>query len=150
MFARVRELFRMADEQREVGYVDDALQSGHRLGVDGLYGVVTDEEQSGTGMVDDVMDLFAVELVQDGHGDGSVGQRGKEGDCPVRRVTAADGYLVALVYIAVLKEDMQFLYLSRYIVELQGRSLIVGQGVLIPIVDDGPLDICVKTTESFH
>ena len=101
-------------------------------------------------MVDDVLDLFAVELVQDGHGDGSVGQRGKEGDCPVRRVTAADGYLVALVYIAVLKEDMQFLYLSRYIVELQGRSLIVGQGVLIPIVDDGPLDICVKTTESFH
>ena len=66
------------------------------------------------------------------------------------RVTAADGYLIALLDITVLKEDMEFFYLAGDIMKLKGGSFIVGECILIPIVDDRTLDICVEAAKRFH
>jgi hypothetical protein len=63
------------------------------------------------------------------------------------RVATAYSYLVALLDIAILKEDMKFFYLTSDIVELEGGSLIVSECILIPVVDDRALDICVETAK---
>ena len=101
-------------------------------------------------MVDDVLYLFAIELVEDGHSHSAVGECGEVGHSPVGRVPSADGYLVALLHVAVLKQDMQFFYLAGYVVKLEGDTLIVRQGILIPVLYDGTLYIDIKTTESLH
>ena len=101
-------------------------------------------------MVDDVLDLFTVELMQDRHCNGSVGECGEKSHCPVGGISTADGYLVSLFDVAVLKQDVEFLNLTCYIVILEGNALIVCQRILIPVFHDRPLYICIKTTESFH
>ena len=45
MFARVRQLFGTTQHQREIGDVDNAFQSGHLVGVDGLHRKVANEEE---------------------------------------------------------------------------------------------------------
>ena len=45
--------------------------------------MVAYEEQLGVGVVHDVVNLVAGELVQDGYGNGSVGQCGQEGYGPL-------------------------------------------------------------------
>ena len=63
MFARVGKLFRTTDHQREVGNIDDSFQSGHLIGVDGLYGKVTNKEQFRFRVVHDVLNLLTIKLV---------------------------------------------------------------------------------------
>ena len=83
--------------------------------------------------------------MQDGNGNGSVGEGGQEGYRPVGTVAAAERNLVAPFHTAVLKQDMQFLYLACHIVVLQGGTLVVGQGILVPMADDALLDDFIQT-----
>ena len=80
-------------------------------------------------MVDDVVNLLAVELMQDGHDDGSVGQRCHKGYGPVGRIAPTDGYAVSFPDAGSLHHDVQLLYLSRYVVILQRSAFIVGQRI---------------------
>ena len=102
--------------------------------------MVAHEEQAGLGVVDDVMDLLGIELMQDGYGDGAVGEGGEEGNGPLAGVASGKGDLVALLNTAVLKETVDFLYFTCHIVILQRLALIVSQCVAVPIVDDAFLD----------
>ena len=102
--------------------------------------MVAHEEQPRLGVVHDVVDLLGIELVEDGHGDGAEGEGSEEGYGPLAGVAPAEGYLVALLYTAVLEEDMYFLNLSGYIMILQRLALVVCQRITIPIVDDALLD----------
>jgi len=104
MFARVSEGFRARHHKREVGYVDDALNGGHRVGRYLCGHHVAHEEQLRLGVLDDVVYLLSIELMEYGNCHGAVGQRGQEGDGPVGRVTSADGNLVTLLYAAIFKE----------------------------------------------
>ena len=45
---------------------------------------------------------------------------------------------------------MEFLYFAGDIMKLKGRTLIVCKCILVPIINDGTLDICIKTAERFH
>ena len=78
------------------GVGKDAFQSRHLLDVKLRPHLVADEEQLGIGVVDDVMDLFGMELMKDGDGNSTIGDGGKECNTPACRVAAADGNLVAL------------------------------------------------------
>ena len=95
-------------------------------------------------MVDDVMDLLWHKLVQDRHGDSSIGKSCQEGHCPVGTVSTAKGNLVTFYYARILEHDVQFLYFACYIVKLQGSSLVVGKSIHVPMVDDALLDKCIK------
>ena len=57
-------------------------------------------------MVDDVVYLVTHELMQNRHGDSSVGQRGEEGYGPLAGIASAEGYLVTLHHAAVLEQNM--------------------------------------------
>ena len=68
---------------------------------DSEHGIVADEENLGARVVDDVLDLLAVELMQDRYSYRPIGEGPQETDGPVGGVTAADGNLVALLDTAV-------------------------------------------------
>ena len=56
--------------------------------------------------------------MKDGHCHSSVSQGGQISYSPVGRVASADGYLVALLDITVLEEDVYFLNLTCYVMKL--------------------------------
>ena len=137
------------EHKRVVGDVDDALEGGHAGAVYLGGHHVADEEELGLAVVDDVVDLVGGELVQDGHGHGTVGDGGEKGACPRRTVAAAEGYLVALGHAAALEEDVELLYLAGHVVILQGGSFVVGECIEVPMVFDALLDERVETG-NFH
>ena len=132
------------DDEREVGNEDDAFQVGHLIGGDGFGHVVANEEQFSFRVVDNVVHLLGIELMQNKHCHGAIGERGQEGDSPVGAVSSANSNLVAFGHSTILKEDVQFLYLSCDIVKLERCSLIVCQCILIPIFYDAILNIRVE------
>jgi hypothetical protein len=77
--------------------------------------------------------------MENGHGNGAIGQRSQEGYSPLAAVTSTEGYLVALLHTTILEKDVEFLNLAGNIVKLQGSSLVVCQGIKVPIVDDAVL-----------
>ena len=150
VLAGVGELIGAANHQRVIGIVDDAFEGGHSHGIDDCGYMVAYEEQTGLGVIDDIMDLFGIELMQDGYGNGTVGERGQECNSPLRGVAATKGNFVATLDAAVLEENMDFLDLTGYIMELQGLSLVVCERITIPIVNDAFLYECIKTWYLFH
>ena len=145
MLPRVGEFVGTREQQRIVGDMDDSLQIGHLRGIDGGSHHVAHKEQFRLAVVHDVVNLFGQELMQDGNGYSSIGERRQEGHCPMGTVAAAECNLVATFHAAVLKQNMQLLYLARYIVILQGGTLVVGQGILVPMADDALLDDFIQT-----
>ena len=148
VLAGVGQLLAARDGQGKVRQEDDAFQPGHGVLVQVLPHLVAHEEQAGLGVVDDVMHVVRLELVQDGHGHRPVGQRGQEGDAPMRTVAPAQGNLVPLADAAFLEKNVQLFYFAGHIFILQGGSLVVGQCVQVPILLDAVLDIGDKTL--FH
>ena len=73
VLAGVGEFVGAAHHQRVVGIVDDTLQFRHLQRIDDRCHMVADEEQARLGVVDDVMDLFGIELMEDGHSHSPVG-----------------------------------------------------------------------------
>ena len=118
---------------RQVGQVDDAHQVGHGVGSNLLGHKVAHKQYLRSAVVHDVVYLLAVELMKDGNGHGTIGEGGQKGYAPVRTVTAAHGYLVALLYPYVFIHDMYLGYLACHIIVLQGSALIIGQGVVVPV-----------------
>ena len=86
-------------------------------------------------MVGNVVYLLGVELVQYGHRHGAIGECGQIGHRPVGTVAPAEGYLVALLYAAVFKQNMKFLYLARHVLVLKGDTLEVGEGIVVPVAE---------------
>ncbi len=85
-------------------------------------------------MVDDIVYLLGRKLMEYRHGYGSIGECGKKCHSPVGAIASAEGYLVASLHASVFKQYVEFLYLARHIVILEGRSLVVGECVQVPIV----------------
>ena len=112
--------------------------------------MVAHEEQLGIGVIDDIVNLLRHELVENGHGNSSVGEGSEEGYGPLAAVASAEGYLVAFHDAAVLEQDMQLLDFSCYIMILKGCSLVVGQRIKVPVVDDALLYKFVETGYVFH
>ena len=123
---------------------------GHLYGVNLCSYMVAHKEQLGVRVIDDVVNLVGHELMQNGHGNGSIGQRSQKGYSPLAGVATAEGYLVTLHDTTVFKQDVQLLYLTSHIVILQGGSLVVCQRIEIPIVDDALLNQLIKAGYVFH
>ena len=112
--------------------------------------MVADEEQLSFRVIDNIMNLFGVELMEYGYSNSSVCECGNKSYCPLAGVAPAECNLVTLYDSGVLKQDVEFFYLTRHIVVLQGLSLEIGQCVEIPIVDDGFLKQRIKTWYILH
>ena len=144
MLAGESQFFRTRYHQREVWQEHDTFQCWHLLRVYLLGDIITYKEGFSTRVVDDIMNLFGVEFVKNRYYHGSVGQGCQEGHGPVGRVTSADGNLVTFLNATVLKDDVKFFYFTGYVVKLQRLSLKISQGISVPVVDDGVVNILVE------
>ena len=120
-------------QQGEVRHHEDTFQQRHGAFVEVFPHLVADKKKLGFGVVDDVVHIVRLELVKNGHDDCTIRQGSEESDSPVRTVTSADGDFITFLNAARFKDDMQLFYLAGYILVLQGGSLIIGQGIQIPV-----------------
>ncbi len=118
VLASVVEAFRARQHEREIGQVEDAFQVRHGFRVYVLCNEVAHVEQACLRMVHNIVYLLCVELMEYGHCHCTVGQRGKEGHCPVCGVASTDGNLVALGYASAFEGDVYFFNFSGHIVKL--------------------------------
>ena len=95
MFAGERKFFGAAVHEREVLHANDALQGRHAVLVQVFPYLVAHEQQACLAVVDDVVYIIRLELVQDGHDDGAVGNGGQKRHAPVSAVASAQGDFVA-------------------------------------------------------
>ena len=91
-------------------------------------------------MIHQIVDAFGLEFVQDGHRDRSVGGGCEEADAPVGLVAGTEGHLVAFLQTALLEGDVQKPDSLGDILVLEGDSLVIGQGVILPMLLDALLD----------
>ena len=139
VLAGVGQLVSARHHKRVVGVVDDTLQMRHLHGVYLCSHMVADKEQLGIGVIDDVVNLLSHKLMKDGYSNGTIGQRSQEGYSPLTAVATTEGYLVALLHTTILEKDVELLNLAGNIMKLQGGSLVVCQGIKVPIIDDAVL-----------
>lgn len=98
------------------------------LHLDMLPGKTSRKKQHRIGVVDDVMHVVGIEVLQDGHDNCSIGNRGKKGHHPARGITADEGYLVAAAYLAMAEQQMYAGYLARHIAIGKCLSgIVIGQ-----------------------
>ena len=133
MFARISEFLAARDEHCEIHDRDDAFKVRHLLLVEVRPYPVAGKEHLRLGMVHYIMNLVWLEFVEDWHCYGSVCDSRQECDSPVRRVSAADCDLVALLDASVLEYYMELGDSSRHIVILECGALVIGQSVSVPI-----------------
>ena len=98
VLAGIGQLLRARHDERVVRIADDALQVRHLLRVDDASHIVAGKEQLRIRVVHDIMNLLGHEFVQDGHGNGTVGQRGDESHSPLAAVSSAECNLVTFLY----------------------------------------------------
>ena len=120
-------------QQGEVRHHEDTFEQRHGAFVEIFPHLVADKKKLGLGVVDDVMHIVRLEFVKNGHDDRTIRQGSEESDSPMRTVTSADGDFIAFSDAARFKDDMQFFYFAGYILVLQGGSLIIGQGIQVPV-----------------
>ena len=131
-------------EQGKIVHQDNGVQARHlRLG-EAFPHHIPDEEHTGVGMVDEVVDVPALELMQQRHGHGSVGQGREEGNGPVGLVPRADGYLVAALQSAHLEHDMYLLNPAGHVPVVEGHSVVVGERGAVPVLLDACFDDLVQ------
>ena len=81
-------LFGVGIQELEGIDLDDDGEAGHLLLVEAFPDDLVHEEDAGLGMVHQVVDVAGLELVQDGHGHGAVGEGGEETGRPAGARTA--------------------------------------------------------------
>ena len=113
VLACIGELLVARHEQAVVNERDDALQVGHLVGIEGGPHFVAHEQELRLGVVHYVVNLRGMELVEDGHSHSAIGEDAEEGCSPTAQVSAAEGYLVALLDARLLEEDVHLLYYAR-------------------------------------
>ena len=144
VFARVDDLFRPSHQQGVVRYVDDAFQMGHLFCTQLFPDGVSHKKQFGFAMVDDVVNLVGLEFVQDRDGHRAICQGGEEDGTPMCAVSSAKCDSVSLFHIAVLEDDVKFLYEPGYILILERFAFIIRQSIKIPVFLDALFDLFVK------
>ena len=139
-----------ADHRGEVFQQDDTFEVGHDCLVQGFPGTCTYEEQFGFGVIDDMMDVVRLELMEDGDDDCAVCHGCQEGNPPVSAVASAYGDLVARADAGTLQDEVELGYLPCHVLVLQGDTLVISQGVEVPILYDALFDVFDKGGCSFH
>ena len=91
-------------------------------------------------MVHEIVDVTGLELVQDGHRNGSVGEGGEEAYAPVRLIARAESDFVAFLQAALLEADMEHRNPLSHLTVCKGTALIVRQGGAVPMLFEAFLE----------
>ena len=121
-------------QQGKIIHQYDGVQSRHlRLG-QLLPHHIPHKEDPGLGVVDQMVDIAALELVQQRHGHGSVCQCGQKGHCPVGLIAGAYRYLVTALQAAHLQHDVNLFYSAGDIPEIKGDTIVVRKSGTVPVL----------------
>ena len=134
MFAGERKFFGAAVHEREVLHANDALQGRHAVLVQVFPHLVAHEQQACFAVVDDVVHIIRLELVQDGHDDGAVGNGGQKRHAPVSAVASAQGDFVAGPDIGRFEEQVHLGYFTRHVLVLQALSVEIRERFPVPVL----------------
>ena len=134
MFAGERKFFGAAVHEREVLHANDALQGRHTVLVQVFPHLVAHEQQACFAVVDDVVHIIRLELVQDGHDDGAVGNGGQKRHAPVSAVASAQGDFVAGPDIGRFEEQVHLGYFTRHVLVLQALSVEIRERFPVPVL----------------
>ena len=134
MFAGERKFFGAAVHEREVLHANDALQGRHAVLVQVFPHLVAHEQQACFAVADDVVHLIRLELVQDGHDDGAVGNGGQKRHAPVSAVASAQGDFVSGPDIGRFKEQVHLGYFTRHVLVLQALSVEIRERFPVPVL----------------
>ena len=85
-------------------------------------------------MVDDVVYIIRLELVQDGHDDGAVGNGGQERHAPVSAVASTQGDFVSGPDIGRFEEQVHFGYFTCHVLVLQALSVEIRERFPVPVL----------------
>ena len=84
------------NEYRIVYDGNNHLSTRHGLFIKVFPHIITNEQQLCIRMVDNVMDVFCLEIMKDGNTNGTVCQRSKKRHAPIRTITSAKSNLITL------------------------------------------------------
>ena len=129
VFACCGEFLRARNHERIIGDVYYSLKGRHLLGVYLLCHHIADKQESRLRMVHNVVYLVCGEFMENRYCHCSIRERSEKCYGPVAHITPAEGYLVAPVNVAVLKENMEFLNLACNVLILKRSAFIVCQGI---------------------
>ena len=101
-------------------------------------------------MVDDIVDLFGLELILYRYRHCPVCQGCEKRHRPMGGVSSAKGNLIALFHSGLFKKDVELFYLSRHVVILKCDAFVICKGVLVPVVDNTLFNVFIETAECFH
>ena len=121
--------------------MDNSFQRGHLFRSYLCSYHISYEQKFALAVIHDIVNLLRLEFVLYRYDDGSVCDNGQKGYCPLTTISSAHGYLVTLLDIAVLEQDVKFFYLSCNIMILECSSLIIGERIQVPVLDDASLNI---------
>jgi hypothetical protein len=136
VFTGICEFLASGYKYAEIVYLNDTFERRHRTFVKTFPNYITYKEESGFGMVYDIMYLVRLEFVEDRNNYSSISYGSKECYTPMRHVTTADCNLIARLDSAFFENDVEFLDFTSYVLILVSHSLIVCQGIHIPIFLD--------------
>lgn len=126
--------FGAAVHEREVLHANDALQGRHAVLVQVFPYLVAHEQQACLAVVDDVVYIIRLELVQDGHDDGAVGNGGQERHAPVSAVASTQGDFVSGPDIGRFEEQVHFGYFTCHVLVLQALSVEIRERFPVPVL----------------
>lgn len=96
--------------------------------------LVAHEQQACLAVVDDVVYIIRLELVQDGHDDGAVGNGGQERHAPVSAVASTQGDFVSGPDIGRFEEQVHFGYFTCHVLVLQALSVEIRERFPVPVL----------------
>lgn len=136
MPAGVIQIVRPAGGQGEIAQAKNAFEGGHGVLVQVFPYLIAYKEQTGFGMVDDIMYVVRFEFMENGNNDGSIREGGQKSHAPVAAVAAAQGDFVAGTDTCRFHHQMQFLDFTGHVFVLKGFAVEVRQGFQVPVLSD--------------
>ena len=96
--------------------------------------IVAGKQQLRIRVLDDVVDVFGAEVLENRHDDRAVCDGGDIGDSPAGAVLADEGDAVVFLDAALLEQQVQFLDLLGHLAVCKREfCLIIGEGLQVPI-----------------
>ena len=133
MVAAVEQMLQTCHRQRKIVQQHHTVEVGHLLCIEVFPHHIAHKQHARFGVIHNTMYIVGLELVQDRHCHGAVGQCSQKSHTPMRTVAAAQSHFVALFQTALFVHQVYFCNLTGNLFVLQRNAFVVSQCVEFPI-----------------
>ena len=135
VFAHLGKVCRCRIQELEVVDLDHNRQIRHFVNDQPLPNNLVHKQDARLRVVYQIVYVAGFEFVQDGDGDGAIGERRQKTHAPVGLVAGADGHFISFPETALLKGYMQFSNTPGHVPVRQGHALVVGERSPVPVAN---------------